>query len=148
MAILLVRNIVIASVLLLQWGIFLQMSDSFVLVHTRPAVSRTPCFAATKNACHHQSEDEDSGNIRATASCLTTSTVSRRDSVAAALLSTAAILLSPVSSIAVSEEQAEGRLIQFDVANLDGVEGNTGSFTIQLHPSWAPRGSERFEVRE
>ena len=147
MAILLVRNIVIASVLVLQWGIFLPITDSFVFVHTRPLVSHTPCFAAT-NACHHPPEDEDSINIGATGSRLTTPTVSRRDSIAAALFSTAAILISPVSSTAVAEEQVEGRLIQFDVANLDGVEGNTGSFTIQLHPSWALRGSERFEVRK
>jgi len=28
---------------------------------------------------------------------------------------------------------------------LDGVEGNTGSFTIRTKPSWAPKGVERFE---
>jgi len=39
----------------------------------------------------------------------------------------------------------EGRLIEFEVANLDGVEGQTGKFVIQTRPSWAPIGAKRFE---
>ena len=68
--------------------------------------------------------------------------ITRRDSIAAAF--TAAVL---TPAMAFAAEEQEGRLIRFDVANLDGVEGNTGSFTIRTHPSWAPEGVRRFEVR-
>jgi hypothetical protein len=39
-----------------------------------------------------------------------------------------------------------GRMVQVEVANLNGIEGNRGTFKIQLRPEWAPRGARRFEV--
>ena len=39
-----------------------------------------------------------------------------------------------------------GRIVTFTIDNLDGIQGNTGTFQVQLQPKWAPRGVERFEV--
>mmetsp|Transcript_151764 Transcript_151764/g.486950 ORF Transcript_151764/g.486950 Transcript_151764/m.486950 type:complete len:300 (+) Transcript_151764:93-992(+) len=51
------------------------------------------------------------------------------------LATVAAALLQPVA--------AEGELkVKFEVANLDG--GSTGSFTVLVHPDWAPVGAQRF----
>jgi hypothetical protein len=39
-----------------------------------------------------------------------------------------------------------GRIVQIEIANLEGVEGNTGIVKLKLQPDWAPRGVKRFEV--
>jgi hypothetical protein len=57
--------------------------------------------------------------------------------------------LSTVQDFAFSanaEEAAPGKIVTFQVENLDGVEGNKGVVKLQLQPSWAPQGVERFEV--
>ncbi|CAJ1946293.1 unnamed protein product [Cylindrotheca closterium] len=38
-----------------------------------------------------------------------------------------------------------GRTVQLEIANLEGVEGNTGIVKLKLQPEWAPRGVKRFE---
>ena len=43
-------------------------------------------------------------------------------------------------------EATTGRIVALQIANLDGIEGNTGTVKIQLRPEWAPRGVKRFEV--
>lgn len=43
--------------------------------------------------------------------------------------------------------QTDGRVIELQIANLDGVEGSTGVVKIELKKDWAPRGVKRFEVR-
>lgn len=66
---------------------------------------------------------------------------SRREVVGAGFL-TAAVVGAPP---AIAEE---GSIVELQVANLDGVEGRTGTIMIQLRPDWAPRGVQRFEVSE
>lgn len=59
---------------------------------------------------------------------------------------TTAIATTLLSEQAFAEDDVEeGRLIEFQVSNLDGVEGNTGTFVIRTRPSWAPKGVQRFE---
>jgi hypothetical protein len=45
------------------------------------------------------------------------------------------------------EEAVNGRIVTFQVNNLGGEVGQTGTFKIQMAPTWAPRGVARFEVR-
>lgn len=62
---------------------------------------------------------------------------------------TSAVLTTATTSLIAEEalaDEEEGRLIEFQVSNLEGVEGNTGSFVVRTRPSWAPKGVQRFEV--
>jgi len=70
--------------------------------------------------------------------------LNRRD---AAFLATAAAFTTTTSLLAPSPALAddEGRKIEFTVQNLDGLEGLSGTFVIQMRPTWAPIGAQRFE---
>jgi hypothetical protein len=48
---------------------------------------------------------------------------------------------------AAGEVELTGRIVTFEVANLNGEAGQKGTFKIQLAPEWAPKGVKRFEVR-
>jgi hypothetical protein len=48
---------------------------------------------------------------------------------------------------AAEDAQLTGRIVTFEVANLNGDAGQKGTFKIQLAPEWAPKGVKRFEVR-
>lgn len=52
---------------------------------------------------------------------------------------------SPADLALAADEEAAGKLIEFEVQNLDGIEGNTGKFVIRMRPDWAPKGVQRFE---
>jgi len=123
------------------WGMFLQLSNAFAIINRSLGPSTKACHRARTTP-----HDDTSSHAETTASSQL-SQVSRRDTLASAisLIPATGIMSSFSSTVAVADDDNEGRLIQFDVANLDGIEGNTGSFTIKTHPSWAPRGVQRFE---
>lgn len=52
----------------------------------------------------------------------------------------------PEVAVADDTVPTAGRIVELTVANLEGIEGNTGTIKIQLRPEWAPRGAKRFEV--
>jgi len=75
--------------------------------------------------------------------------VSRREA-AFGLVASVAVgtgLLDPQVARAAEAEVAEegSKLIEFEVTNLDGEEGKTGTFVVRTHPNWAPIGVGRFE---
>lgn len=55
--------------------------------------------------------------------------------------------LSTPPAVAADGSVPDGRVVSLVVANLGGVEGQTGTVKIQLAPAWAPKGVARFEVR-
>ena len=50
------------------------------------------------------------------------------------------------ATAAVVDDAVNGRIVSFQIQNLNGIEGKTGDIKIQLAPAWAPRGVARFEV--
>lgn len=68
---------------------------------------------------------------------------SRRNVVEAATL-TAASILTGGGLPAIAAEEV-GKVVEFQLDNLDGTSGKTGIIKIQLHPEWAPNGVKRFE---
>ena len=69
-------------------------------------------------------------------------TLSRRDVGSRIAMLASAFATTFTSTDAFAEE--EGRLIKFEVENLDG--GGSGSFTVRTRPDWAPKGVQRFET--
>ena len=51
-----------------------------------------------------------------------------------------------VASAEETPSAINGRIVELQVANLNGMEGQTGTIKIQMRPEWAPRGVKRFEV--
>ena len=49
------------------------------------------------------------------------------------------------SSTTTTTSTTPGRIVELQVANLQGNADQTGTIRIQLEPTWAPRGVERFE---
>ena len=69
--------------------------------------------------------------------------ISRREALQS---SAAAATTAFVASSLPANAEDGGKLIEFTVNNLDGKEGETGTFVVKTHPEWAPIGAERFEV--
>lgn len=64
----------------------------------------------------------------------------------ALITSRSTTFLDPEDMVAMAEsDTVEGRIVEFTINNLEGVEGNTGTFKLKLRPDWAPRGVNRFE---
>ena len=58
----------------------------------------------------------------------------------------ASALSKPANAADALEEAVNGRIVTFQVNNLGGEEGKSGTVKIQMAPTWAPRGVARFEV--
>jgi len=58
-----------------------------------------------------------------------------------------AVAYSSKEAAIAAEDSTAGRIVDIEVANLDGESGKVGKIRIQLRPEWAPRGVARFEVR-
>jgi hypothetical protein len=125
------------------WDMFLQFSNAFATMNRGLDPSTKACHRARTTP-----HDESSSLPEIMTASSQLYQVSRRNTLASAVSLLPAVVLLPSlgCKAAVAEDDNEGLLIQFDVANLDGIEGNTGSFTIKTHPSWAPRGVQRFEA--
>ncbi len=110
----------------------IQSSRVSVASEIRPSVA-LPLFATTTTTTG-DSIDNDG--------------LSRRDATFKIIATTVAVAgsFSPSKANAETEGGGGGRLIEFTVNNLDGVEGATGSFVVQTRPEWAPIGAERFEA--
>lgn len=54
-------------------------------------------------------------------------------------------LLALLVSAALGQVQASVVKYRFHLANLDGENGELGSFVLELHPEWAPKGAARFQ---
>jgi hypothetical protein len=59
----------------------------------------------------------------------------------------AAFRQKPAPVLAEDIIESPGRVVQLEIANLEGLEGNIGIVKIKLQSEWAPRGAKRFEVR-
>eukprot|EP00566_Odontella_aurita_P037765 CAMPEP_0113538176 /NCGR_PEP_ID=MMETSP0015_2-20120614/7225_1 /TAXON_ID=2838 /ORGANISM="Odontella" /LENGTH=269 /DNA_ID=CAMNT_0000437731 /DNA_START=86 /DNA_END=895 /DNA_ORIENTATION=- /assembly_acc=CAM_ASM_000160 len=91
---------------------------------------------ATRTGPLHASASEEQDNI------------SRRDvgsRLAILASSFATTFTSPVDLALAADDEGAGKLIEFEVQNLDGIEGNTGKIVIRTRPDWAPKGAQRFE---
>lgn len=58
----------------------------------------------------------------------------------------AAYLFASAISFLFSEPQQ--KIIEFNVSNLDCVQGNSGTFKMLLRPDWGGIGASRIEVRD
>lgn len=64
----------------------------------------------------------------------------------ALLTSRSNAFLDPEDMVAMAASDAvEGQIVEFTINNLEGIEGNTGTFKLKLRPDWAPTGVGRFE---
>jgi peptidyl-prolyl cis-trans isomerase A (cyclophilin A) len=43
-----------------------------------------------------------------------------------------------------AQQALSGPVVEFQMSNLDGEDGSSGTVKIQLYPEWAPRGVDRF----
>lgn len=69
----------------------------------------------------------------------------RRIVFAGALLLKSSSSSFPKEVAVAAEAPTAGRIVEFQLNNLDGISGKTGTIKIQLRPEWAPRGVARFE---
>ncbi|KAL7575405.1 hypothetical protein ACA910_007312 [Epithemia clementina (nom. ined.)] len=124
---------------------------------TQPTTIRTTTTTTSTPLRSFQPLLDDTRRLRRPTTCTSTTTTlfaaaRRRETLAwlrHALLGGLAIVGGGTSARAQAEElpppESAGRSVTFTVDNLQGEPGRTGTFTVRLQPSWAPRGVERFE---
>ena len=120
---------VVSSLLLIAW---LCPSDAFLAQWT-PSCTIS---SAVRSLLHSFNDEHASA---------TEDSLSRRDagsSIIAVMASAFATTFTNTDAFAESASEG-GRLIEFEVANLDG--GGSGRFVVKTRPDWAPKGVERFE---
>ena len=108
-------------------------SEAFVPFHGTTSTAAGVRPQSTLNALF-SSDDDQAGESDAD--------LSHRDAGSRIALLASAFATTFTSTDAFAEE--EGRLIKFEVENLDG--GDSGTFTVRTRPDWAPKGVQRFEA--
>lgn len=104
----------------------------------RTISTSTPFQTKLQNNNNNYDVNDDDTNVKDVHS-------SRRDWIlkSSSILATST-LLSPMLASAADDDQV-GKLIEFQVENLDGEAGKVGKFVIKTRPDWAPNGVARFE---
>ena len=95
----------------------------------------------------------DKGNLAARAIQVAAGTPGPNDTMAMArfaaprLLPAALVLVLGLCGYAATVDAigVATQLIKFELDGLDGKPGNTGSFVLELHPEWAPKGAARMK---
>lgn len=108
---------------------------SNLLVGSFGLVAPSPSFRTTTSLSAKIDKQDSSPSTRRE---LLETTVT---AAAAAAITFSSGTVSPASA----DEGQTGRIVEFQVSNLDGIEGKTGTFQVQLKPEWAPEGVKRFE---
>lgn len=112
------------------------------LAFAPPTVTRT----STPQQQHVRRGSTTTGSSRTTTALQGMRRRDALDWLKRTLLGGAGVVASAVPPAVAADDDAVGKVVTLQINNLDGLEGQTGVVKIQLQPSWAPLGVQRFEV--